>query len=52
MSKNDALELIIPVYLDEQVVMDMIATIDDGFSEISTIETFVIKVMQRIWGQM
>ena len=39
MSKVKKENLTIPVYLDEQIVMDLIATIDDGFSEFYTIET-------------
>ena len=39
MSKVKKKNLTIPVYLDEQIVMDLIATIDDGFSEFYTIET-------------
>ena len=32
MSKVKKENLTIPVYLDEQIVMDLIATIDDGFN--------------------
>lgn len=39
MSEVKKENLTIPVYLDEQIVMDLIATIDDGFSEFYTIET-------------
>lgn len=39
MSKVKKENLTIPVYLDEQIVMDLIATIDDRFSEFYTIET-------------
>lgn len=39
MSKVKKENLTIPVYLDEQIVMDLITTIDDGFSEFYTIET-------------
>ncbi|WP_317989166.1 hypothetical protein [Faecalibacillus intestinalis] len=39
MSKVKKENLTIPVYLDEQIVMDLIAPIDDGFSEFYTIET-------------
>lgn len=39
MSKVKKENLTIPVYLDEQIVMNLIAIIDDGFSEFYTIET-------------
>lgn len=39
MNKVEKDDLTIPVYLDEQIVMDLIATIDEGFSEFYTIET-------------
>ena len=38
MSEVKKENLTIPVYLDEHIVMDLIATIDDGFSEFYTIE--------------
>ena len=37
-SKEES-ELVIPVYLNEKIIIDMLAIIEDGFSQVRQIET-------------
>ena len=37
MSKNKADRLIIPIYINEKIVLDMLAILDDGFSMVSQV---------------
>ena len=35
MGKNKGDQLIIPIYINEKIVLDMLAILDDGFSMVS-----------------
>lgn len=37
--KIDKSKLTIPIYLNTKIVFDMLATIEDGFSEVKNIQT-------------
>ena len=39
MSKVDSSKLTIPIYLNTKIVFDMLATIEDGFSQVKNIQT-------------
>ena len=38
---QDSLDLCIPIYLNQQIVFDLLAIIDDGLSDVTTIKTSV-----------
>jgi len=39
MEKMNSTDLCIPIYLNQQIVFDLLAVFDDGFSRLSTIKT-------------
>ncbi|MBI2861366.1 MAG: hypothetical protein HYX89_00950 [Chloroflexi bacterium] len=43
----EAIDLCVPIYLNQQIVFDLLAVLEDGFSQLSTIKTSVSETDSR-----
>ncbi|MCD4735721.1 MAG: hypothetical protein K8R53_06725, partial [Bacteroidales bacterium] len=44
---HDTLDLCIPIYLNQQIVFDLLAIIEDGLSDVTTIKTSVTDLERK-----